>query len=233
MTTLGIIGGIAPESTIEYYRRIIESYRRLRGDGSYPKIVINSIDLTAMLTLVREDRTAFVAFLTAEVQKLANAGADVALFASNTPHLVYDDVAARSPIPLISIVEAAADRAAELGLTRVGLFGTAFTMQADFYPSVFARKHIAVIAPPPDDLQYVHEKYMGELVNGIFLDETRAQIVAIAQRLQTSASLDGIILGGTELPLLLRDPSILGLPVVDTTAVHVERAVAALLTQLE
>jgi aspartate racemase len=230
MKTLGIIGGIAPESTVEYYRRIIASWRRSRGDGSYPNIILNSIDMTTMLRLVRDDRAELIAYLAAEVQKLIDAGADVALFASNTPHLVYGEVAARSPIPLISIVEAAADRAAALGLSRVGLFGTAFTMQADFYPAAFAARNIAVIAPPREDLQYVHDKYMGELVNAVFLDETRAAIIDIAQRLKTSASLDGIVLGGTELPLLLRDPAILGVPVLDTTAIHVERAVAAMLT---
>ena len=102
MKTLGIIGGIAPESTVEYYRRIIDSWRRGRGDGSYPRIIIDSIDLTAMLRLVRDDRAALVTFLVGELEKLARAGAEVALFASNTPHLVFDAVTARSPLPLPS-----------------------------------------------------------------------------------------------------------------------------------
>lgn len=225
MKTLGIIGGIAPESTVEYYRRVIEAYRRGTNDGSYPKIIINSIDLTTMLSLVRGDRARFAAYLLEELGKLAAAGADLALFASNTPHLVYDDVAARSPVPLISIVESAADRAAELRLERVGLFGTAFTMQADFYPAVFARRRIRVVTPSAAEQEYIHDKYMNELVNAVFSPETRGRILDIARRLAASESLDAIVLGGTELPLLLGSGEEAGVPLLDTTRIHVERAV--------
>jgi aspartate racemase len=226
--TLGIIGGIAPESTVEYYRRVIEAYRRRTNDGSYPKIIINSIDLTAMLTLLRGDRARFVDYLLGELRKLTAAGVDLALFASNTPHLVYDDVGARSPVPLISIVETAADRAADLRLERVGLFGTAFTMQADFYPAVFARKRIAVVTPSAADQEYIHDKYMNELVNAVFSPDTRTRLLDIARRLAQSESLDAIVLGGTELPLLLGDAGEVGVPLLDTTRIHVERAVERL-----
>jgi aspartate racemase len=227
MKTLGIIGGIAPESTVEYYRRVIEAYRRRVPDGSYPKIILNSVDLKAMLALVSQ-RAAFAAWLLEALGKLAAAGADMALFASNTPHLVYDEVAARSPLPLLSIVEAAADRAAGLRLKRVGLFATAFTMQADFYPAVFARRGIAVVTPPAAGQEYIHDKYMNELVHAVFSPETRARTLEIARSFAASASLDAIVLGGTELPLLLGDGGEAGVPLLDTTRIHVERAVEQL-----
>ncbi len=130
MKTLGIIGGIAPPSTIDYYRAIVEGYHQQRPDGSYPSIVINSIDLTRLLALVGDERLdELTAWLVEEVGRLARAGADFGLLASNTPHIVFEPVSRLSPIPLLSIMEAAADAATELGLTRLGLLGTRFTMQ--------------------------------------------------------------------------------------------------------
>jgi len=228
--TLGVVGGIAPESTVEYYRLLVRLWRARTGDDSYPKIIINSIDLTAMLRFVyASDFAGLTAFLLAELERLARAGAEVALFASNTPHLVYDDVAPRSPLPLISIVDTAAERAASLGLTRVGLFGTGFTMRAPFYPAVFGRRGITVVPPPEDDLAFVHDKYMNELVQGVFTPGTREAIAAIARRLRDSAAVEAIILGGTELPLLFRGAGDVGLPLLDTALIHAERAIEAML----
>jgi aspartate racemase len=130
MKTLGVIGGIAPESAVDYYRSIIAAYRQKKQDGSYPAIIINSIDLKKMLDLVPMNALASLAeYLGAEVQKLARAGADFGLLASNTPHIVFDDVLCHSPIPLLSIVEATCEAAKGLGLKRLGLLGTRFTMQ--------------------------------------------------------------------------------------------------------
>jgi aspartate racemase len=226
MTTLGIVGGIAPESTIDYYRSIIASYRRQKNDGSYPQILINSIDLTHMIGLIGAGEIRAVTELMIDsVQQLARGGADVALFASNTPHLVYDDVAKASPIPMISIVEETCRAAKSLGFQRLGLFGTRFTMQASFYPNVFGASQMTVIAPTPDEQAFIHEKYMGELVAGVFRDETRAQLIAIIQAMKSRDQIDGVILGGTELPLILKEPSYDGVAVLDTTRIHVESAV--------
>jgi aspartate racemase len=230
MQTLGIIGGIAPESTVEYYRLIIASYRRQTADGSYPPLLINSIDLTKLLGLVAAARLPEVTeYLLAELQKLARAGADLALLASNTPHIVFDDLERQSPIPLISIVECACQQAKSLGLKKVGLFGTRFTMQAKFYPAVFAREGIAVVTPDPADQDYIHTKYMDELINATFLPETRAGLLAIVERLKKQADIQGVLLGGTELPLILRDNGGTGIPFLDTSRIHAESAVARIL----
>ncbi len=123
MKTPGIIGGIAPESTIQYYRLMIEAYRRRKPEGSYPNILINSIDMKRMLDLIGGgDLPGVTAYLAGEIGKLARAGADFAMFASNTPHIVFDKVQRQSSIPLLSIVEAACDSARSLGLKRAGLF---------------------------------------------------------------------------------------------------------------
>jgi len=133
MKTLGLIGGIAPESTIAYYRQLIAAYRQKQPDGNYPAIIINSINMKKMLDMIGANALADVTeYLSGEVQKLAKAGADFALLASNTPHIVFDELRRQSPIPLISIVEATCVAAKALGLKRVGLFGTRFTMQGRF-----------------------------------------------------------------------------------------------------
>lgn len=230
MKTLGIIGGIAPESTIEYYSFIIESYRKQEPDGNYPSLFINSINLKQMIELITANRLVEIAdILTVEIQKLARAGADFALLASNTPHIVFDELERRSPIPLLSIVQSTCDAAKAMGLKKVALFGTRFTMQGEFYQNVFSRQGISLMTPEPDDQDFIHAKYMGELINGVFLDETRQALLAILARLKRSAEIDGLILGGTELPLLLRDSAQGDFPFLDTTKIHVEAAVARML----
>ena len=229
MKTVGIIGGIGPESTIEYYRLIIASYRERQRDGSYPSLLINSIDMKKMLDLIGANELAAVTqYLLGEVQKLAQAGADFGALASNTPHLVFEALNHQSPIPLISIVETACDAAQALGLRRIGLFGTRFTMQGRFYADVFNRKGIALVTPSPDEQTYIHNKYMGELVNGVVLPETRERLLAIVTRLKDEEGINGLILGGTELPLILSGDMGQGIPFLDTTRIHVERIVAQL-----
>jgi aspartate racemase len=224
--TLGIIGGIAPESTIDYYRTIIALYRARKGDGSYPPIVINSIDLQRILAHVGSgELEALTAWLLKELEKLARAGADFAILGSNTPHLVFDDLQSRTALPLISMVAATSEVAHAGGLRRLALFGTKFTMQGPVYREIFSRRGMSVIAPEPAEQEFIHEKYMSELVAGIFLPETLAGLLAIVDRLARQDGIDGVILGGTELPLILREPAHNGIPFLNTTRIHAEAAV--------
>lgn len=231
MKTVGIIGGIGPESTIEYYRLMIAAYQEQQRDESYPPIIINSIDLKYMRSLIEaEELAAVTALLVAEIQKLARAGADFGLLAANTPHIVFDDVNRLSPIPLISIVEATCEAAQALKLKRLGLLGTRYTMQGRFYPEVFSRAGITLVTPDEEEQAYVHDKYFGELVKGIFLPQTRERLLGIVESLKEREGIEGLILGGTELPLILRDDGGRGLPFLDTTEIHVKAAVAQLLS---
>jgi aspartate racemase len=194
---LGIIGGIAPESTVEYYRLIISSYQTRRPDGNYPAIVVNSINLRRMLDLVAAGQTLDLAeYLSGEIRKLAAAGADLALLASHTPHLVFDALENASPIPLISIVRSSCMAARTLGLKKLGLVVTRFTMQGKFYPEVFAKEGIAVVPPTEKDQNYTHDKYMSELVNARFLPDTRRGWLAVVERMKQKRGIDGVILGG-------------------------------------
>jgi aspartate racemase len=167
-------------------------------------------------------------YLVGEIEKLARAGVDCGLLAANTPHIVFDEIRRRSPIPLVSIVEAACGAAKEMNLTRLGLFGTRFTMQGRFYPEVFSRAGIALVMPREEEQVFVHDKYMNELVRGIFLPETRAELLAIADRMREAYAIQGLILGGTELPLILREGLYNGIPLLNTTKIHVRALVARL-----
>jgi aspartate racemase len=231
MKTLGIVGGIGPESTIEYYRQLIALYQARKRDASYPPIIINSINMKVLVDLFEANDLAQVTeYLLAAIRKLAGAGAEYGLLAANTPHIVFDEVHRRSPIPLISIVEATCEAARASELKKLGLFGTRFTMQSQFYPQVFSAAQISLVTPQPDEQAYIHDKYMNELVKGIILPETRQRLLLIVDRLQEKEGIDGLILGGTELPLILGEVTDRGIPFLDTTRIHVQAALARMLT---
>src|SRR5215471_2579074 len=231
MKILGIIGGLGPESTIDYYGRIIALYRERTGDGSYPQFIINSIDMKKGLDFMDANDLAGMAdYLSEEIAKLARAGATFGLISANTPHIVFDEVASNSPIPLISIVEATCAAAKARDLKRLALFGTRYTMQASFYPKVFSREEIELLVPGPEEQTYIHDKYLNELVAGKFLPETRAGLVAIVDRMKAKSDIDGVILAGTELPLILRDAEYEGILFLDTTKIHCEATVTEMLS---
>ncbi len=230
MKTAGMIGGIGPESTAIYYRRIVAAYRTAKPDGSYPPIFINSIDMQHMLNLIAAGNLGDVAtYLLNEIEKVAAAGATFGFLASNTPHIVYDAMQKLSPIPLISIVKTACQAARKAGFGKLGLIGARFTMQGQFYPKVFARAGIELVTPNGEEQDYIHDKYMGELVNGLVLPETREQVLRIMQRLRERESVEGVILGGTELSLLFAEGVAGGIALLDTTKIHVQAIVEQLL----
>jgi aspartate racemase len=226
MKVLGMIGGVGPESTIDYYKNIIALYRERQRDGSYPQFVINSVDLQKGIDFLEaDDLTGMTKFLLSEIEKLPRAGADFGIIAANTPHIVFDDIAPKLPIPFISIVEATCDYAKARNLKRLALFGTRYTMQADFYQKVFAREGIDLVVPDPKDQDYIHEKYFAELVPGNFLPETRAGLLAIVDRMKSKIDIHGVILAGTEIPLILRGESHNGVALLDTGKIHCQAAV--------
>jgi aspartate racemase len=230
MKILGIIGGTGPETTIEYYRRLIAAYRERNAEGRAPSLIINSIDSKKLVDLVTANElTQMADYLACEVERLARAGAGLALIAANTPHLVFDELQSRSPIPMLSIVTATRDAAARAGLHRLALFGTRFTMQAAFFPEIFKERQMAIVVPNDAEQTCIHDKYMNELFVNIIRPETRECLLKIAQAMKEREGVDGLILGGTELSLILREPTAAGLPVLDTTQIHVEAAIEWLL----
>jgi aspartate racemase len=229
--TLGMIGGLGPESTIEYYKTIISLYRTQAGGGTYPQFLINSINLDKVTALVTaNDLAGLTSYLAGEIQKLAEAGADFGLISANTPHIVFAEVQAAVSLPLISIVEASCAAVRKRGFKRLALFGTRFTMSGTFYREVFAREGIELVIPGAEDQSYIHDKYMNELVLGNFQPATRSGLLAIVERLRAKANVDAVILAGTELPLILRAAEHNGVPLLDTMRIHVEAAVHEMLS---
>jgi aspartate racemase len=176
------------------------------------------------------DWTGITQYLVDEIAKLSKAGADFGLIAAGTPHIVFDEVQRRSPIPLISIVEATAQTAQRMKLKRVGLFATTFTVKAGFYPRILSKYGIDVVEPNERDQEFIHDKYMNELVEGVFRDETRQALLAIIETMIRDQKVEAIILGGTELPLILRDETHNDIPLLNTTKIHVEAAVGEMLS---
>lgn len=230
MKTVGIIGGIGPESTIDYYRAILAAYCEQRTDRSNPSIIINSIDLDKAREMFENNQIdAIVTYLTTELHRLSAAGAHFGVLSANTPHMVFDQLRQQSPIPLISIVEATCGAAKAMGLTKLGLLGTRFTMQGRFYPDVFSREGMNLFTPDADEQAYIHEKYFAELVKGIFLPETRQRLLDIVNCMKERDHIEGVILAGTELPLILRGTAKPVVPFLDTTQIHVQAIVKELL----
>ena len=215
-----MVGGIGPESTIAYYRLFVSA--------GHSAVLINSVDVQRLLAaMLRQDLPYVTDYLVDAVAVLAKADVSVGLIAANTPHIVFDEVQRRSSIPLVSIVQATCGHVQTLGLQKVALLGTRFTMEGRFYPAVFDVAGIELVTPAPDDLTYVHDIYIGELLKNQFLPETRQRLLEVIDRLIDQQGVEAVILGGTELPLVLTDSSHRGVPLLDTTRIHVDAARAA------
>ena len=227
---LGIVGGTGPESTADYYRSLITSWRERGPAGTFPRAIINSVEGGEIIRLLGAgDYAAVGAVLSVAVRQLASAGAGAALLASNASHLAFDEIAPTSPIPLIHIVDATVSEARAHGHRRLALFGTRFVMQSDLYPARLGPAGIDVVTPAVAEQEVIHEAYLGELVRGIVRDSTRDRLVEIASAMRDRDSIDGVILGGTELALILTEPSYAGIPILNTARIHVEAGVDWLL----
>lgn len=225
MKTIGIIGGLGPESTIDYYKGIIRTFQNTYADLAYPEIVVYSADVNKLLELVEaEEWKKLVDWLVARVRSVHNAGADFAVIGANTAHIVFDEVESRSPIPMLSIIKETCRRAESLGLKKLGLMGTGFTMESDFFQKPFYEKGITVVVPDEGDRKYIHDKLMSEIELGIIKDSTREGLLAIVKKMIEQESIDSVILGCTELPLIL-DRDEFGIFFLNTTAIHVDSIV--------
>jgi aspartate racemase len=224
MQRIGILGGMAPESTVEYYRTIIEASHERGWEKRYPQTYINSLNFEEFYDPLSngEDDTVFEV-LSGGVEDLASAGADFALLASNTPHKYFEAVASDASIPMLSIVDATGDAAVDRGFERVGLLGTLFTMEGDFYPTGFEERGLDLATPTQNEREWVHEKIFSELTNGQFSDETKVGLIEAVEGMQKRDDIDAVALACTELPLIL-DESDLDVQILNTTELHARAA---------
>jgi len=222
MKKIGIIGGLGPESTVDYYKLIIGACKGERVSFEYPEIVIYSANLSEFMEILKAKQWAQLAeWLLDKVQALARAGAEFAAIGSNTPHVVFDQVSSRSPVPMLSIVEETCARALSLGLKRLGLLGTGFTMAADFYQKSFRAKGMSIFVPELLDQKLVNDRLFSEIELGIIKESTQQELLGVVEKMIEKHSIDSVILGCTELPMILERDEF-GIPFLNTTAIHAQ-----------
>jgi len=221
MKRIGILGGISHESTAVYYQRLHAEYFARQKDYYYPEVIVYSLNFQRFTDYEDHGEMApYIEYILQGMDALQRAGADFALMAANSPHAVFQQVAVRTSLPLLSIVEVTAQAAQARGLRRLLLLGIRFTMQSTFYAKVCTRFSIDVVTPTAGEQDEINRIIFEELVVGNFHTASRQTLLHIIDRYPV----DGVILGCTELPLLLQS-SDTTIPLLDTLTLHVQAAI--------
>lgn len=225
MKTIGLIGGMSWESSIEYYRIINETIKTRLGGLHSADCLMYSVDFAEIEALQHTgDWDQLTREMIAAAQRLERGGAACLVICTNTMHKMADEIQSMIQIPLLHIADAAGVAIQAKGLTTVGLLGTRFTMEGDFYSTRLAKKFgLQVLIPEETDRETVHRVIYQELVQGEIREESRRSFLAVIKRLQEQGA-QGIILGCTEIPLLVRQSDV-AVPIFDTTQLHAEAAV--------
>ena len=227
MKKLGLIGGTGPESTVEYYRQI--EYGVQEKAGCFPNLVIESLSVFDVLHFCGEgDYQGLAVYLLKGFHCLADAGADFACLTGITPHIVFDEISEKSPIPIVSIMETACERAKTLGYSKIALLGTYPTMKGTFFQNTFRSQSIEVVTPQEDEMEYIGEKIETELELAQVVPETQQRFCEIADRLVENEHAQAIVLGCTELPLILND-NLTKVPCLDVMKIHIEKLISMVL----
>lgn len=221
MKKVGIVGGLGPESTIEYYRGIIDAFKPTYEFFGYPEIAIESINLKAVMDHVEKSGWDTVgAFIAKKFEALRLGGADFGAMACNTTHIVFDEIQSQTFLPLQSIVDATLNYVKQNNFGKLCLLGTKTTMNSDFYRHVFDQEHIELVVPKEEEKEYIQEKLFSEIEFGIIKEETKANFLAIIERIKKENRVEGVILACTEMPLIIK-PDDIDVAYIDTTQIHI------------
>lgn len=222
MKKLGLIGGSGPESTLVYYKEINTRINQMSGETCFPEFTIESINLYRISEFrVADDMEGMKEYLLKGIRNLAAAGAEIGALTAGTLHMVFDDLAKESPIPLISIPEIVSKVAKERGYRKVGILGTDVTMKKDFMKKPFMEKGIDVIAPKEEEMELVNHRIFTELENAIIKPSTEKELIDIINRMKEENGIEAVILGCTELPLILNQGNS-PVDVLDIMRIHIE-----------
>lgn len=219
MNRIGILGGMSYESTIKYYDLLLEKYYEKYNDYNYPEIIIFSLNFQKVIDYeLGDDRDIYIEYLMDGINSLENAGATFIVMAANSPHAVYEDLVKLSKVPILSIVKATAEKARQEHMKKLLLLGIKFTMQSTFYQDYCRKLDIEVITPSNKEQDVIDKIIFDELVIGFFKQESKKILLQIINNYD---NVDGVILGCTELPLILTQKDI-DKKLLDTVELHVE-----------
>jgi aspartate racemase len=221
MKKVGIVGGMGPESTIAYYRGLIDAFTPTFGQYGYPEIAIESIDMHALMYHIENSKwDKIAAFIASKFEILREGGAVFGAIASNTPHKVFDEIQSQTFLPLISIVDSVLNYSMQHDLRKLCLLGTKVTMEGDYYQRMFEAENIRLVVPDPAEQDYIHGKIFSEIEFGILKRKTRKGFQTIIDRIIKEEHVDGVIAGCTEIPLLLKADDI-SVHYIDTARIHI------------
>ena len=225
MKKVGIVGGIGPESTIAYYRGILEAFKPTFAQYGYPEIAIESIDMHTVMYHIENSKWEEIAeFIASKFEVLRAGGAAFGAIASNTPHFVFDAIQSQTFLPLVSIVDATLNYTIQHNLRKLCLLGTKVTMGTDYYKRMFEVENIRLVVPNAEEQEYIDKKLFSEIEFGILKEETRRGFLAIIERIVKEENVEGIIAGCTELPLLLSAEAV-SVHYIDTVKIHIAHIV--------
>jgi aspartate racemase len=224
MKTIGLIGGMSWESSAVYYNIINRKVREVLGGFHCAKSIMVTVEFAEIQRLQHdEDWNALEQIMVKSARQLEAAGADFVILCTNTMHLCSPAIVQNITIPFLHIAEATGMKIAEMGLKKVALLGTRFTMEKDFYKTyILNRFGIEVIIPTEKEREQIHNTIYQELVQGLIKDDSRKKFQQIIGNLEILGA-EGVILGCTEIPLLIKQTDV-NIPVLDTTAIHAEKA---------
>lgn len=226
MSTVGIIGGLGPASTVDYYRGITDGYRAIHGNDSYPELLVLSVNMREVVGLVCEERYDTLAHkLAGYAARLQAAGADCVAIASNTPHIVLERLRALSPLPVLSILDAVCDEITRRGYQRVLILATEWTMRNGLFARAFGARGIGFVTPSDADITALGRLIYPNLENGIVIPADKQRMREIAQSYIDRAGCDAVLLGCTEIPLMLCDGDV-SAPLVNSTQLHIQQILA-------
>ncbi len=216
---IGILGGMSYESTIKYYDLLLEKYYEKYNDYNYPEVLIFSLNFQKVINLEHEDdKSYYIEYLMEGINALEKGGVSFIVMAANSPHAVYEELAKLSKVPILSIVKATAEKARQENMKKLLLLGIKFTMQSTFYQDYCRKLGIEVITPSNEEQDVIDKIIFDELVIGFFKQESKKVLLQI---INNYANVDGVILGCTELPLILTQKDI-NKTLLDTLEVHVK-----------
>ena len=221
MKKIGLVGGIGPASTVEYYLEIIKRYRMYYGENSYPEIAIDSVNMQLHdQAFIAKDYDRLCEYLLRSLSNLKAAGAKIAAITANSEHIVWNMICDRLPIPVISIVDATVREIARMNFTRVLVFGTSFTLNNGLYENALRQHGITPIIPSDHDKKIIGDLIYPNLENGIVIPNDKQKLIEIAETYIAAEKVDSLLLGCTELPLAIKACDV-SVPILDTTKIHI------------